>query len=375
MIRKYSSRLRTIPITVNNIVIDLPAPRPITTYWNFGSILGFALTIQMGTGIFLAIYYAAHAVDAFSSVIYIVRDVPTGWLLRNTHANGASVYFIFIYIHIARGLFFGSYARPLLWVRGITIFITSIATAFIGYLLPWGQIRFWGATVITNLVTAAPYCGKETAEWIWGAYNVRGPTLTRFFSLHYLIPFLLTAIVILHLILLHKGGSTNPLGLNSKLKAPFHEFFLVKDIVGFLAVLFLIIAMTSFSPTKIVDPENFCSARALLTPEHIKPEWYFLWVYAILRSIPSKWGGVALLVAALLILYLLPIKSQIAVGTSHCWISTHLVKIFILDIIVLSYVGASPVEEPYVYIGSVATMTYFICLTLMAYPQFKDPYA
>ena len=277
---------------INSSVVDLPTPSSISYFWNFGSLLGVCLAIQLITGIFLAMHYTSHIQNSFDSIHHILRDVNYGWLLKHLHTNGASLFFICIYIHIGRGLYYGSYKNVKLWYSGIIIIFLIMMTAFIGYVLPWGQMSFWGATVITNFITAIPYVGQYIVEWIWGGYSVNHPTLNRFFSLHYLLPFVLTGSILLHLLLLHEKGSNNPLGLNSYTdRLSFHPYFTYKDVLGFIFLFMFFFYIVFYVPLVLGDPENYIRANSLVTPTHIMPEWYFLFAYAILRAIPNKLGG------------------------------------------------------------------------------------
>lgn len=261
---------------VNGSLIDLPSPVNISAWWNFGSLLGLCLGIQIITGLFLAIHYVADIELAFSSVIHICRDVNYGWLLRTLHANGASFFFICLYLHIGRGIYYGSYNLHYTWSAGVLLLFLVIATAFIGYVLPWGQISFWGATVITNLLSAIPYIGTILVQWVWGGFAVDNATLTRFFTFHFLLPFVVAAIVIIHLLFLHQTGSNNPLGTNRNIdKIPFHPYFSFKDLFGFIAIIFILIILTLQAPYILGDPDNFIPANPLVTPVHIQPEWYF----------------------------------------------------------------------------------------------------
>lgn len=355
---------------INYALIDLPAPSNLRFIWNFGSLLGLCLTIQIITGLLLSIHYSPHTDIAFSSIAHITRDVNIGWALRNIHANGASAFFLCLYIHMGRGLYYGSYKLIETWNLGVTIFILTIATAFIGYLLPWGQIRFWGATVITNLFSALPYVGKPLVEWIWGGFGVSNATLTRFFSLHFLLPFVIAVLAILHLLYLHNTGSGNPLGVpinsSNSNKIPFHVYYTRKDIIGFIILLALLSIIRFFYPNILTDPENFIPANPLVTPTHIKPEWYFLWAYAILRSIPNKLGGVLTIFAALLIYYLLPfIYIPKFTGASCNHDIKHFIWALAMTAILLTWIGGCPVEDPYVSTGFfLTTLYFFIFITL-----------
>lgn len=347
---------------INGSLIDLPAPNNISIWWNYGSLLGLCLVIQIATGLFLSIHYVPNIEIAFSSVAHISRDVNYGWILRSIHANGASIFFLFLYLHTGRGIYYGSYFFIETWNLGVILFILTIATAFIGYVLPWGQIRFWGATVITNLFSAIPYVGKILVEWIWGGFAVDNATLNRFFAFHFILPFIVAVVVILHILFLHQSGSNNPLGVecNSD-RVPFHIYYSVKDILGYVIALSLFIIIILFTPNLITDPENFLLANPLVTPVHIKPEWYFLWVYAILRSIPNKLGGVIALFAALLILFILPFSSKINKrGLAFYPINQFLFWCLVSSWAILTWIGGRPVEDPFIIIGQSFTIIYFL---------------
>jgi ubiquinol-cytochrome c reductase cytochrome b subunit len=347
---------------INSAFIDLPAPNNISIWWNYGSLLGLCLIIQIVTGLFLAIHYVPNVEIAFSSVSHISRDVNYGWIIRSLHANGASIFFLFLYLHTGRGIYYGSYNFIETWNIGVILFILTIATAFIGYVLPWGQIRFWGATVITNLFSAIPYIGKTLVEWIWGGFAVDNATLNRFFAIHFVLPFIIAAVAILHIIFLHQTGSNNPLGINSdRDRIPFHSYYSIKDALGYSLALALFFVVIIFLPRLLTDPENFIVANPLVTPIHIKPEWYFLWVYAILRSIPNKLGGVVALFAALLILFTLPFtKLNKKRGLAFYPINQLLFWVLIASWIILTWIGGRPVEDPYITIGQVFTIIYFL---------------
>lgn len=345
----------------NNGVVDLPAPNNLSIWWNFGSLLGLCLIIQILTGLFLSIHYTPHVNIAFSSVAHITRDVNYGWLIRNLHANGASWFFICLYLHIGRGIYYGSYLYLEVWNLGVIIFIATMAAAFVGYVLPWGQIRFWGATVITNLLSAIPYIGPILVEWIWGGFAVDNATLNRFFAFHFLLPFVVAALSAVHLLFLHQTGSNNPLGLDRNAdKVPFHTYYTTKDSVGFIILLAILLALALFSPNLLGDPENFIPANPLVTPLHIQPEWYFLWLYAILRSIPNKLGGVVAIFGALLILFILPFTTNIARrGNAFFPINQALFWSLGAIIFLLTWIGGRPVEDPYIFLGQVFTFIYF----------------
>ena len=289
--------------------IYLPTPVNINYIWNFGSILGIFLIIQIISGFILSIHYCPNIDIAFWSITNIIKDINSGWLFRLIHINGASFYFLIIYIHISRNLFYCSYKLNNVWGIGIIILLISIAAAFIGYVLPWGQISYWGATVITNLLSAIPYIGDTIVLWIWGGFSINNATLNRFFSLHFILPLLILFIVILHLFALHLTGSSNPLGSNfNNYKISFHPYFSIKDLLGFYIILFIFIFINFQFPYHLGDPDNFKIANPINTPTHIKPEWYFLFAYSILRAIPNKLGGVIGLVISILILYIIIIK-------------------------------------------------------------------
>ena len=346
---------------INSALVDLPSPASISYLWNFGSLLGLCLVIQIATGIFLAMHYCADVSLAFSSVAHITRDVNYGFLLKYLHANGASAFFLCVYIHIARGLYYGSYLRAPLWFSGVIIFLIMMMTAFIGYVLPWGQMSFWGATVITNFLSAIPYIGIDVVQWVWGGFSVSNSTLNRFFSLHYLFPFVLAGLIFVHLIFLHTTGSNSPIGLNPNSdKVPFHVYFTTKDFYGFILIGILLSLLVFYMPNTLGDPENFINANPLVTPVHIMPEWYFLFAYAILRAIPNKLGGVIALVASVLILLVLPfvhtskLKGLIfrPLGKTFYWL-------FMANFVFLTWIGAKPVEEPFIILGQISSIFFF----------------
>jgi len=346
---------------INNALVDLPAPVNISAWWNFGSLLGLCLIVQIITGLFLAIHYTADIEIAFNSVNHICRDVNYGWLLRTLHANGASFFFICIYLHIGRGIYYSSFLYIPTWFVGVVILFLVIGTAFIGYVLPWGQISFWGATVITNLLSAIPYLGNDLVQWLWGGFAVDNATLTRFFTFHFLLPFIVAAITIIHLLFLHQTGSNNPLGINRNTdKIPFHPYFSFKDIFGFIIILFILLTLTLIDPYGLGDPDNFIPANPLVTPPHIQPEWYFLFAYAILRSIPNKLGGVIALVISIAILFILPFTNTIKFrGIQFYPINQIIFWLILIIVILLTWIGARPVEDPYILTGQILTILYF----------------
>nr|QIJ93920.1 cytochrome b [Eremias arguta]QIJ93926.1 cytochrome b [Eremias arguta]QIJ93929.1 cytochrome b [Eremias arguta] len=347
---------------VNSSFIDLPTPPNISAWWNFGSLLGLCLIIQILTGLFLAMHYTADVTSAFSSVAHIHRDVQHGWLIRNLHANGASLFFICIYLHIGRGLYYGSYIFTETWNIGVVLLLLVMATAFMGYVLPWGQMSFWGATVITNLLSAIPYVGNTLVEWVWGGFAIDNATLTRFFTLHFLLPFIIMAVSMVHLLFLHETGSNNPTGLDSNSdKIPFHPYYSFKDALGALIMILCLLYLALFSPNLLGDPENFSPANPLVTPPHIKPEWYFLFAYAILRSIPNKLGGVLALLFSILILFILPLTHMSKQrAMSFRPISQVLFWLLIADILILTWIGGQPVEHPFIILGQLASALYFL---------------
>lgn len=357
--------LKTQPILsiFNNYLVDSASPSNLSYLWNYGSLLGLCLGIQIITGVFLAMHYTANIDLAFNSVEHIMRDVNFGWFIRYAHANVASFFFIFVYLHVGKGLYYGSYRSPrfVLWAIGVIILIIMMATAFLGYVLPWGAMSFWGATVITNLLSAIPWIGKDMVEFIWGGFSVDNATLNRFFSLHYLLPFALAALAVLHTIALHEHGSNNPLGITANTdRIPFHPYYSFKDFVGFF-IFFLIVSIFIFyAPNYLGHPDNYIPANPLVTPPSIVPEWYLLPFYTILRSIPDKLGGVIAMFSAMLILLLLPIldKSKIR-SNAFKPINKFFFWLFVANFFLLGWIGGNHAEEPFITIGQVCTAFYF----------------
>lgn len=340
-------------------LISIIAPKNISSMWTFGSLTGLCLITQIITGVFLAIFFTADTSLAFDSATRIRRDVNIGWLIRNTHANGASIFFICIYIHVGRGLYYKSFKCVEAWIIGVTILFLTILTAFLGYVLPWGQISYWAATVITNLVSAVPYIGRRIVLWIWGGFSVSNATLTRFYAFHFLFPIIIAILRLIHILFLHEAGGNNPLGMRTNIeRIKFHPYFSVKDIVGIFSIWLILGFVVLFTPSILIDPENFIPANPLVTPTHIQPEWYFLPMYAILRSIPRKLGGVIALVISIAILYFIPLFTNTMVSRFKLS-SQILFWILIATFIVLIYIGAKPVEAPFEVVGQLFTVFYF----------------
>nr|ATL58860.1 cytochrome b [Apatura laverna] len=363
MLNNFKPMRKSHPVIkiINNSLIDLPSPSNISSWWNFGSLLGLCLMTQIITGLFLTMYYTANIELAFYSVNYICRNVNYGWLIRTLHANGASFFFICVYFHIGRGMYYESFNFKYTWIVGVIILFLLMATAFMGYVLPWGQMSFWGATVITNLLSAIPYLGTDLVNWIWGGFAVDNATLTRFYTFHFLLPFIILMMTMIHLLFLHQTGSNNPLGINSNTdKIPFHPFFVFKDLIGFIILIFLLTILSLTNPYLLGDPDNFIPANPLVTPIHIQPEWYFLFAYAILRSIPNKLGGVIALVMSILILIILPFTFNKKIqGIQFYPLNQIMFWSLIAIIILLTWIGARSVEIPYILTGQLLTIIYF----------------
>nr|WMV00497.1 cytochrome b [Kikihia longula] len=346
---------------INNSLIDFPAPSNLSYWWNFGFVLGLCLTIQILTGLFLSMHYNANIVNAFESLSHICRDVNYGWILRVIHANGASLFFICVYLHVGRGLYYGSFKYIETWSIGVIMLLMLMATAFLGYVLPWGQMSFWGATVITNLLSAIPYLGGMLVNWIWGGFAVDNATLTRFYSFHFILPFIVLSLTIIHLLYLHTTGSNNPLGINSNNdKVPFHPYFSIKDIMSLFLLMIIFFMLVMLEPYMLGDPDNFIPANPLVTPKHIQPEWYFLFAYAILRSIPNKLGGVIALFMSIFILMFVPLlNNSNFMGLNNYPINQIMFWYMVMILILLTWIGARPVELPYINFGMFLTLMYF----------------
>nr|WDA96364.1 cytochrome b [Macaca mulatta]WDA96377.1 cytochrome b [Macaca mulatta]WDA96390.1 cytochrome b [Macaca mulatta]WDA96403.1 cytochrome b [Macaca mulatta]WDA96416.1 cytochrome b [Macaca mulatta] len=352
---------------INRSFIDLPTPPNLSMWWNFGSLLAACLILQIVTGLLLAMHYSPDTSSAFSSIAHITRDVKYGWITRYLHANGASMLFICLFLHIGRGLYYGSYLLLETWNIGIMLLLMTMTTAFMGYVLPWGQMSFWGATVITNLLSAIPYIGTNLVQWIWGGYAIDSPTLTRFFTLHFILPFIIIALTTVHLLFLHETGSNNPCGISSDSdKIAFHPYYTIKDILGLVLLLFILATLTLLSPNLLNDPDNYIPADPLNTPPHIKPEWYFLFAYTILRSIPNKLGGVLALFLSIFILAAIPMlhksKQQSMMFRP---LSQFLFWLLMTVLLTLTWIGSEPVTQPLTTIGQVASMMYFITILIL----------
>ena len=365
--------------TVENALKKHPYPKNLSYWWNFGSIAGIALLVQILSGLFLAMHYVPNTKLAFESVEHIMRDVNYGWLIRYIHAVGASMFFVALYAHITRGLYYGSYRAPreVLWWVGIIIFLLTMATAFMGYVLPWGQMSFWGATVITNLFSAIPVVGESIVTWLWGGYSVDNPTLNRFFVLHFLMPFVIVGIVFLHLIALHQTGSNNPTGVPMKSKKDaiaFHPYFTIKDLVGFVAFFLVFGYFLFFYPNSLGHPDNYIPANPMVTPAHIVPEWYFLPFYAVLRAVPDKLGGVLMMFGAIVLLFFLPYldKSPVRSG-AYRPLFKKFFYLFILNFIFLGWLGKAPAEGWYIIASRLSTLYYYayFLVVLPLLPKFE----
>nr|UZZ44063.1 cytochrome b [Hydroptila sp. XG-2021] len=360
---KNMNFMKTHPLMsiVSNSLINLPSPANINFSWNFGSLLGLCLIIQIVSGLFLAMHYTPHTEMAFHSINHIMRDVNYGWLMRMTHMNGASFFFICIYIHIMRNIYYESFILKSTWTIGVIILFLTMMTAFLGYVLPWGQMSYWGATVITNLLSAIPYLGNMLTQWIWGGFTINNATLNRFFTFHFILPFILLALVMIHLMFLHETGSTNPLSTSFNLdKIPFSPFFIIKDLMGYIIFMLFFIPLIMLSPNFLGDSDNFIMTNPLSTPEHIQPEWYFLFAYAILRTIPNKLGGVIALILSIAILFILPLTFNKKIKSNTFYFLNKIYFWVLINILILlTWIGMNPVEDPYTFTGQILTILYF----------------
>nr|YP_010586626.1 cytochrome b [Triaenodes qinglingensis]UZZ44440.1 cytochrome b [Triaenodes qinglingensis] len=372
--KKFNSFKNTHPIIsiINNSLIKLPTPSSISFWWNMGSILGICLMVQIITGLLLTMHYTPHMDLAFFSINHIYRNTNMGWFTRTMHANGASMFFFFMYLHIGRNIYYNSYNLIMAWFSGIIILFILMATAFMGYVLPWGQMSFWGATVITNLFSVAPYIGNDIVQWIWGNFTISNATLNRFFMMHFLLPFILMMFIIIHLMLLHSTGSSNPISINYNMdKIPFHPYFTYKDMLGFILMFMLLLYLMIWNPYLLSDPDNFILANPMVTPVHIQPEWYFLFAYAILRSIPNKMGGVLALLMSILILMVKPfIFNKKTKGNQYYFMNKILFFNFMFTFFILTWLGACPVEYPYVTLSQFFTVSYFLFYFMDSYISF-----
>jgi len=353
---------------IYHAAISYKPPITLNYFWNFGILALLCLTIQLITGIFLAMHYVASPEDAFNSIEHIMRDINYGWLLRYLHANGASMFFLVVYVHIFRGLYYGSYMFPrqMLWVTGVIILLIMILTAFMGYVLPWGQMSFWAATVITNLASAIPFVGDYIVYWLWGGFSVGGPTLNRFFSFHYLMPFILIALVISHILILHEVKSNNPIGINAPDYVQFTPYYTIKDLFGAVTFWLFFAIFLYYSPNYLGHTDNYIKANPMVTPAHIVPEWYFLPFYAILRSVPNKLGGVLLLLLSILVLIILPFYSKSKIrSAAFRLIYKIFFWIFFSNCLILGWIGGKSIEHPYYFLGQIATFFYFFYLTVI----------
>nr|YP_010443359.1 cytochrome b [Lebertia trifurcilla]UTE89516.1 cytochrome b [Lebertia trifurcilla] len=364
--KKKHSSISPITKIVKNSILNLPTPSNISYMWNFGSLLGINLMIQIVSGILLSMHYAPETSMAFESTIHITRDINSGWFMRMMHMNGASLFFILIYSHISRGLLFSSFKKKETWISGVFIILMLMGTAFMGYVLPWGQMSFWGATVITNLLSAIPFFGTEIVQWIWGGFSVSNATLNRFFSIHFLLPFILSALILIHIMTLHESGSSNPTGtLSDNDKLMFHPFFSWKDLTPPIFLIYLLTMMILLEPNLMGDPENYNPANPMMTPIHIQPEWYFLFAYAILRSIPNKLGGVIALIMSILIIFL---NTMTKIKWSSCKFNPMKKTVFWViasSFMILTWGGAKQIESPFEEISKMTSMMYFYFMMII----------
>nr|QEJ81951.1 cytochrome b [Metacrangonyx sp. n. DJ2019] len=359
MLNQFKQKSSLIKV-LNSTFIDLPAPKNISFSWNMGSLLFLCLFIQIITGLLLASSYAPNLENSFYTVIYAMENVNKNWLMRYIHANGASLFFICLYYHISRNIYYYSYLYKHTWSIGVTIFILTMATAFLGYVLPINQMSYWGASVITNLLSEVPYIGPNLIELVWGAPSVNTPTIMRFFSFHFMLPFAILALTFVHIVLLHETGSKNPLGVSSSCnKFMFNPVFIFKDMLGFALILLMFMFISLLTPLTLGDDENFFNLNPYVTPIHIQPEWYFLFAYAILRSIPNKIGGIIALAASIFILYLMPYLHLANMASTYYPLNKLFFFLFLTDVSLLTWIGMSPVEPPYIMVGQMLSVFYF----------------
>nr|YP_001552176.1 cytochrome b [Pseudocellus pearsei]ABS71914.1 cytochrome b [Pseudocellus pearsei] len=362
---KKPTRKNNIINILNSTLIDLPSPSNITYWWNMGSLLGVCLMMQIITGLILSLHYTPNMDLSFISMSHITRNVNLGWFIRIMHANTASLFFLLAYIHISRGMLFSSYLNKKVWFSGILIMLMLMMTAFMGYVLPWGQMSFWAATVITNLLSAIPYMGTLIVEWMWGGFSVSNPTLSRFFSFHFILPFMILATMMIHIFFLHEKGSSNPMGMHMNMeKSPFHPYFSWKDLLGFTITMSMFMHISLNHPFLFMDSENFIPANPLVTPVHIQPEWYFLFAYTILRSIPNKLGGVMALFSSIIILTLLPMSIHKFKTLNMTPSNKIIIWMFFSIFMSLTWLGAKPVEQPFDTLSQMMSLLYFMLLSL-----------
>ena len=354
---------------IDSHLFHYPTPICLTYAWSFGSLAGLSLVIQIISGVFLSMFYVPHIDYAFDSIEYIMRDVKNGWLIRYIHSNGASMFFIVVYGHICRGLYYGSYINPrqALWCSGVIIFLLMMGTAFTGYVLPWGQMSFWGATVITSMVTAIPIAGKSIVQWLWGGYIVGGPTLKRFFTLHFILPFVIAGLTFIHLALLHRVGSNSPIGSDTGVDdVPFYPYYFSKDAFALSVYLLVFGIFVFYFPNTLNHPDNYVPADSLKTPPHVVPEWYFLPFYAILRSIPHKAAGIIAMLGSILVLFLIPFTNTSYVrNTTFRPIFKIFFWLFIADFLILTWIGQKPVRKAFIFVGQIATVYYYVFFLIL----------
>nr|YP_010586493.1 cytochrome b [Pseudoneureclipsis sibuyana]UZZ44294.1 cytochrome b [Pseudoneureclipsis sibuyana] len=359
---KKMTKKNMIIDSINKSLINLPSPSNLSFMWNFGSLLGLFLLVQITSGLLLSIHYTPNITIAFDSMNHIYRNMNNGWMYRIIHSNGASFFFLCIYIHMGRGMYYNSFMKKNTWFSGIVILFILMATAFLGYVLPWGQMSFWGATVITNLLSSIPYIGNNLTYWMWGGFSINNATLNRFFSFHFIMPFILSAMVMMHLIFLHEKGSSNPLNLNNSFdKIPFNPFFSIKDLLGFTIIMIMFFTLNINEPFLLNDSDNFIKANPLNTPPHIQPEWYFLFAYAILRSIPNKLGGVIALVMSIMIMMILPFTEKNKTKNSNSFSMQKIMFWTFSNIFIsLTWLGSMPIEYPFIMISQIMSTLYFL---------------